>query len=260
MKKEFLANRKPELELFREMLAGKATERILILLAPSSKGKSILIRHLRRECSPDFCVVHIDFKGGGFGLARLWLEFQASRGAEAFPHFAAQFQSLHTPLSSTTITDNRAGANLNINVAPVIEVENPQTRADNIARLSAAFFQDLQTLCARLVVIFDTFEQAPSEAKEWISGTFLPFVPRLAGLCVVIAGQSVPEETSAPWEDISARRTLGNIDDVDEWHTYARAAALPHPPDAIKQTVIYCKGDPDAIVGMLLNTAAEWRR
>jgi hypothetical protein len=261
-RQDILANRKSELAMFRAMLRGDCTERILILHAPSSKGKSSLIRHLRRECANEWCVVHIDFKDSGIGLARGWMEFQASLVPDMFRHFAAVSQILPTPHTTVTVTstvsETMAGGNANINVAPFIEVDNPQTRADNIARLSEAFFTDLRTVCNNLVVILDTFEKAPTEMKEWINGTFLPFVPRLPGLCVVLAGQEVPPETSATWGDLCERSVLGNIDSLEEWYDYAREAGLPHPQIAVAQTVFSCKGDPALVVETLSNTVVFW--
>jgi hypothetical protein len=254
MKKDVLANRRPELEFFRAMLAHKTGERILILQAASSKGKTSLIRHFRRECPPDLCVVHLDFKGAEIGLAGVLHEFRELLGASVFSQFDAAYLRL---LRVANVSDNTAGGSMDISI--VLNVDE-QTREFNLAQLNAAFFDDLRSACSNLVVIFDTFEKAPPDLQKWINGTFLPHVPRLAGLCVVIAGQSVPEMTSAPWEDICERRELGNIDDVDEWHTFARDAQLPHPRDAIRLAVLHCKGDPNAIVGMLSSTAAEWRR
>jgi len=47
---------------------------------------------------------------------------------------------------------------------------------------------------------------------------------------------------------------------VNEWRAFARDAQLPHPPDAIKQVVWQCKGDPGLIVGALTGTIGEWRK
>lgn len=252
MKKDILANRQSELEFFRAMLAHKTDERILILQAASSKGKSSLIRHFRRECPTDLCVVHLDFKGAEVGLAGALHEFRELLGVGVF----SQFDAAYRLLRGANVSDNTAGGSMDISI--VLNVDE-QTREFNLAQLNAAFFDDLRSACSNLVVIFDTFEKAPPDLKKWINGTFLPHVPRLAGLCVVVAGQRVPEMTSAPWEDICERRELGNIDDVDEWHTYARDAQLPHPHDAIRQVVLDFKGDPAAIVGALTSSIAGWR-
>ncbi len=253
MKTDVLANRKSELEFFREMLAGSSRARILLIDAASSKGKSSLIRHFRRECSDDFCVVHLDFKGAEIGLAGVLHKFRELVGVNSFPQFDAAYQSLR----NITIANNTAGGTMDI--AAILNVDE-KTREYNLAQINAGFFADLRVVSTHLAVIFDTFEKAPPDLKNWIGGAFLPHVSRFSNVHVVIAGQSVPEPSSAAWEDMCARHTLGNIDDVNEWYAYARDAQLPHPLEAITQVVLQCKGDPGQIVGALTGTIAGWSK
>jgi len=189
MNTDVLANRKPELGIFREMLAGSSRARILLIDAASSKGKSSLIRHFRRTCSSEHCVVHLDFKGAETGLPSVLHEFRELVGVTSFPQFDTALQLLR----GVTIANNSAGGSMDI--AAVLNVDE-KTREYNLAQLNAAFFQDLRAVTAHIVVIFDTFEKAPADLKTWVIGAFLPHVPRLPKVHVVIAGQSVPEPTS----------------------------------------------------------------
>ncbi|MBM3130490.1 MAG: ATP-binding protein [Chloroflexi bacterium] len=253
MPRKPLANRKTEIELFRAMLNNATDTRILLVQATMGKGKSLLIRYLRHECPADRCVVHLDFKGAEIGLAGALHEFRELVGATRFARFDAAYHALR---GVPNISENIAGGTMDISV--VLNVDE-QTRKFNLAQLNSAFFDDLRSACNNLVVIIDTFEKAPPDLQTWITGTFLPHVPRLSQLCVVVAGQKVPEATSAPWEDICERRTLDNINDVDEWMEYVHARQWKFDRPYIHGIVDALNGFPRNVVMTLEAVAPRWK-
>jgi hypothetical protein len=103
-------------------------------------------------------------------------------------------------------------------------------RATRRAALTRAFFHDLGTRPGRLVLIFDTCEQAGPEVEAWLAGPCLAGVQRTAGLVAVVAGRQVPEE-SVEWTACCLHRRLPELRDSGMWQRYADliGAVLPNP-------------------------------
>lgn len=255
MKHKLIADRKPELEFFRKMLAGKTDARIMLIQAASGWGKTDLLTRFAHECPDDACIVRLDLKGAEKGIAEVLRVFREKLGADALMRFNAALVRLQ---SSVNITNNTALAGT-IDIDVALNVDE-QTRKTNLALLETAFFDDLRAVCLKYVIIFDTFEKAPLELQNWISSVFLRNLVRIPDVCIVIGGQSVPAHTSEEWEDYCERRPLREIHDVDEWHTFAQESQFPFPHEAVKAIVLACAGNPKAIREMFEQVALGWSK
>jgi hypothetical protein len=71
------------------------------------------------------------------------------------------------------------------------------------------------------LLLFDTYEAA-GEAQDWMEKQLLPTVIRATWLRVVIAGQRVPDRTSAIWEPDAAPIITLKPPSPADWFEYAR--------------------------------------
>ncbi len=254
MKSITIADRKYQIEFFRAMLAGTTDKRILLLRADGGRGKTDLLQRLAHECPADRCVVRFNLKTAEKGIAQILGVFRDKLGADALPRFYAALARLDPNINIAHITSlGKFDLSIMLNV-------DEQTRKIRLELLEAAFFDDLRAACANLVVIFDTFDQAPDELKKWLSGAFLEHAATIPHLRVVIGGREVPERTLLEWEDICARDELREIQDVDEWYAFAQETQLPFSRDAVKALVMAGKGIPDDICKLFRQCALEWSK
>ncbi len=254
MKRLVIADRKTEIEFFRAMIAGRTSERILLLQAASGKGKTDLLHRFAHECVEPFCLVRFDLKGAEKGIAQVLGVFRDKLGVEAFPRFHAALARLDP---NVNISNNTALVG-KMDIAVVLQVDE-QTRKFRLEMLEAAFFEDLRAVCdSKIIVILDTFERAPTDLQNWLGGAFLSNIARIPHVCVVIGGQSVPERTVNEWEEICERRELRDIEDVDAWYEFVREMQLPFEFPAVKLAVMVCKGNPDSISKMFAQHAPGW--
>lgn len=256
MKRRPIADRKPEIEFFCDMLAGRTDSHILLIQAASGKGKTDLLHRFAHECADDVCLIRLDLKGAEKGIAQVLGVFRDKLGADAFPRFHAALARLDP---SVNVTNNTALAG-KMDIAVVLNVDE-QTRKIRLEMLEAAFFDDLCAACTvPIVVIFDTFEKAPPDLQNWLGGAFLSHVFRIPHVRIVIGGQRVPERTMEEWEEVCDRRELSDIDDVDAWHTFVQETHLPFPRDAVKVIVLQGKGHPRTIIDTFAALAPQWGR
>ena len=128
-------------------------------------------------------------------------------------------------------------------------------RAARRARLTQALFDDLRAWGQRIVLLFDTYEQADPEVQDWLAGPFLARARRTENLVVVIAGRQVPEPT-IEWNACCHRRRLGNVDDVEAWMAYAARRGWQVPRAWIEGYCAATNGHPGQ-VDMLLASVGE---
>ena len=90
--------------------------------------------------------------------------------------------------------------NIDHNTLKNVDIEARLDDADRRDRvrqvITDAFFDDLSTFDVgdrRVVVIFDTYEQASAVVQQWLSGMFLARVRNHLRLVLVVAGREIPE-------------------------------------------------------------------
>jgi hypothetical protein len=242
------ANREYELELFDRMVAGQAEERILLLEAKGQIGKSTLLLAFERRCPHDVPCAAINLKGSSTGLHEVFYRLCDALGWNRFPAFRACVESL----GRVTIDKNVVIGWAEIEVA--LRAPDEGDRAARRAQLTQALFDDLRSWEGRLVLLFDTYEQADPEVQDWLAGPCLARARRTTNLVVIVAGRQVPEE-SVEWTVCCHRHRLGNVEDVDAWEDFARRNEWTVPRAWIEGYCVALRGHPGQIAALLASAA-----
>jgi hypothetical protein len=100
-------------------------------------------------------------------------------------------------------------------------IEAPAGRTLN-ERL-ALIFTELRRQPQPTLLVFDTYEAATEEAKDWIESVLLPYVVPARWLRVVITGQSVPAPAGSTWEAVATSTLTLQLPNAEDWFAYARA-------------------------------------
>ncbi len=213
-------DRKPELALFRRMLAGETDECVLLFLERGEQGKTYLLLRLFDECEqqhPQVPVVLLDFDQRRSGLTDYLSaarEVRRQLGDKYTPAICAcedeiyrrgPLVSIRTGGGDAGVDWGRRGRFTEADIADVagrdlIQVgsvsEAPPT-ADQLARQRAemgrALCRDLAGLAAshhRVVLLVDTFEHATEETCAWLEHwLFEPLRRELRHVVLVVVGR-----------------------------------------------------------------------
>jgi hypothetical protein len=87
----------------------------------------------------------------------------------------------------------------------------------------AKIFTELRRRAQPALLVFDTYEAAAGEAKDWIEGVLLPHLVSARWLRVVITGQSVPARAGSTWEEVAASTLTLQLPGPEDWLAYGRA-------------------------------------
>lgn len=242
------ANREFELGLFDRMVAGETRERILLLQADGQFGKTTLLLAFERRCPGRVPCASLDLKGRSTGLHELLYRLCDHLGWDHFPRFRNCVQGL----GGVSVDRNVLIGWAEIQVA--LTAPDEQERKARRAQLTQALFDDLRAWRKRLVLLFDTYEQADPEVQDWLAGPFLARARQTANLVVVVAGREVPVPT-VEWEACCCHHCLGNVVEVSAWEEYARRRGWPVPRPWIEGYCAAVKGHP-AQMEFLLTGAA----
>ncbi len=220
------ANRETEFELFKQIISGQTKERILLLEAAGGLGKTTLLSEFMRRCPGEVCQAPVDLKGNNTGLHQIFYRLCDALDPDwkYFPAFTARVEGL----GQVTIADNKIIGRADIAIA--LQSPDEGNRAARRADLTRAFFTDLRAMQRRLLLIFDTFDEAPLEVQEWLQSSFLAFARRTPDLMVIVAGRQVPVE-NIEWAACCICHRLLPVREPEPWHIYAErmGAVLPSP-------------------------------
>ena len=248
------ADREFELDLFEKMVSGQSAERILLLEAEGGMGKSTLLsefmRRLTRQPTP-VDAAPVDLKGSSVGLHQIFNRLCDVIGWDHFTPFESEVKGLGQQVN---MSGNKIIGRAEIEVA--LHSPDEGDRAARRAALTRAFFTDLRALQRPLLFIFDTFEQAPLEVREWLQSSFLAYARRTPTLTVIVAGRQIPAE-SIEWAACCVSHHLPPIPDHRHWQSYCRAAGLALHGEAIKAFCILFKGKPNEIDKALAAVAGQ---
>lgn len=212
----WFVDRTRELGRFRHMLAGETDERILLIMAEGEQGKSCLLLQMVLECEqqdPPVPVVLLDFDQRKSGLTDYLSVASAVRrdlGDKYTPNICACADDIYRrgPLVNIQTGAGAAGVDFGrknrfrdteiekiagrdyIRVGPVSEATPTADRlAWQKAEMGRALYRDLAGL-DRVVLLVDTFEQAPPETRTWLERWLLDLLRRqLPHALLVVAGR-----------------------------------------------------------------------
>jgi hypothetical protein len=105
--------------------------------------------------------------------------------------------------------------------AQPLGVEPPagQTLNERLAGIST----ELRRRKQPTLLVFDTYEAAAGEVKDWIESVLLPQLVPAHWLRVVITGQSVPARAGSTWESVAASTLTLQVPGPEDWLVYGRA-------------------------------------
>lgn len=198
-------DRAEELARFQDMVAGTGTAHILLIQAEAGMGKSSLLREFWEQGAGHSRIL-IDFKSRAHSVESVLGEL-SSQNRPAFQRFYEQLQQLSAGAMVYINRSEISQSKLDIKqVAP----DSPEQRDMRRLLLTQAFFSDLDASNPRrenIVVIFDTYEEASAEVKDWLSGLFLAGAREHRWLMVVVAGRKIPS-LGIGWDDCCLEQTL----------------------------------------------------
>jgi hypothetical protein len=87
----------------------------------------------------------------------------------------------------------------------------------------AGIFTELRRQAQPTLLVFDTYEAAAGEVKDWIESVLLPYLIPARWLRVVIIGQSVPTRAGSTWESVAASALTLQVPGPEDWLAYGRA-------------------------------------
>jgi len=241
-----IADRKRELELLQQMLQGRSPFRVLLLEAPSERGKTVLLAEFAacvdELLGPGLCA-RLDFKGG-LTLDELFSRLCHDLNAVGFATYTAQGPSCVVNVKAD-LKDAQFRDHNEVTVQPVIH-----TGALELTYVrGAALIEDLRTWSKPVMVILDTFESATEEAMHWVLQHLLPAVHTIRHLYVVIAGQRVPDARQhlLQWGHLARNHLLPTVTSIDDWYELASSRHPGFPRHYIETVCLGLLERPSAI-------------
>lgn len=209
------ANYHVERMAFRALFSVDCAARILLLRGATGSGKTALLTTCQAESGANDNLIGIQLRGTAVNVAEIFSRSAGRIGwqnLKNFEHCTKQLmgQSAKVLLSGVQQTGQSNSLHVALNVGDAADREYRQTL------LTDAWFSDLVTLGRSITMVFDTYEQAPTEVKNWISGPLLGRVAEQQVLRVAIAGQSVPSP-SIEWSSCHRLHELKGVNAAGEW-------------------------------------------
>ncbi|MDB6025453.1 MAG: hypothetical protein JWM68_1676, partial [Verrucomicrobiales bacterium] len=120
-------------------------------------------------------------------------------------------------------------------------------------RSPAKLREGLRKATRPMLFVFDTFERATEDAREFVENHFLAEMGRADAMRILLAGQpaQMPDPAKAAWREHARRFNLGSIEDPKPWVDWA-ARTFPHIPAAVVAAIaVSAGGAPGAIANQL---------
>jgi len=248
-----LADYSVERRAFEALFGRQCAERILLLRGESGSGKTALLTHCQHDIPTTIKHVPIQLRGSTVDVAEIF--YRAGRVVtwDRLRAFTSQVAQLQQAPSVKVDRNWLLGIGNHISVA--LQADNPLDRSYRRAALTEAWFDDVEALPEFLLMIFDTYEQATEEIKEWLSGPFLARVARVEQMRVVIAGQHVPDRHTIEWGEYCCERRLFGVPDATHWLPVLEALGryIPNnsPLDWLAGVCHALEGKPAAIMKII---------
>lgn len=104
-----------------------------------------------------------------------------------------------------------------------------------------------------VLFVFDTFERATEDAREFVESHFLAEMGKAGAMRILLAGkpQHVPDPAKASWRDYARRFNLGSIEDPKPWVDWAERAFPLIPSNVVAAIAVSAGGAPGAIANQL---------
>ncbi len=208
----------PELKLFRDMLADPSERCLMFIQAPGGRGKTCLLRLMRRHCEEQgVSCCWVDFRGEPYDNPHLTLAREICDQLGLVPRHLAEallpFSPVVTEVSAEVqeVSGSKiitAGGNVIEcqKVVMTVSAADENLRERHVReRLKRAFVADLADLAAdkgAVVCFLDHFEDVSNEEESWLLEALLcPLREKeLERVIVVTGGWRWPKIEDWEWE------------------------------------------------------------
>lgn len=209
-----LADYEAERQAFERLFDASCRDRIVLFRGASGRGKTALLRHCLGQVPAHVAHLQYDCKGE-VSVAEVFHRAGQLLTWERLPRLTQQVAQMQQTPAVHIDSNWLAGINNRISVA--LHAESPVDREHRRSLLTNAWFDDLQDFPQPVLLVFDTFEKAPTEVQQWVGGPVLARAAIFANIRVVIAGQEVPDQHSIEWGHCCDAHTLYGVRDAAHW-------------------------------------------
>jgi AAA ATPase domain len=210
-----LANYERPRRSLDQLFQAVCDQRIVLLTGESGTGKSTLLTYCQSRATAISTTVPIQLRNSCVGVAEILDRIGDSVGWERLPRFGRRIAAVDG-VANPKIDHNRLYG-MNNKITFVLSAETKTDRDQRLGTLSSELFSDLGSHDNLLVLLFDTFEQAPSEVQDWLIGPFLARASRARNVRVAIAGRAVPDPANIEWGHCSILHKLIGVTEPDHW-------------------------------------------
>jgi hypothetical protein len=200
---------------FESLYQDVCERRILLIRGDGGKGKTTLLKHCHERIPSDVRKLRIELRGEAVGIAEIFLRSGHFLKWEQMPRFARKLAELEGQ-PEAEIKQNVVIGFRN-RITSVLNTQDPTVREFHRASLTEAWFEDVDALGTLFLVLFDAYNEATTEVKDWISGPFLARAADSERLRVAIAGRNVPNQNNIEWGDCCREVTLTGVFEARYW-------------------------------------------
>jgi energy-coupling factor transporter ATP-binding protein EcfA2 len=216
-----VANYENEQRAFRALLRPKCNERILLYRGLSGSGKTTLLKYFIELVPSTIVNMTIQMRESAVSLVEIFSRASQGLPTKNLVGFITHLKNLNRGISGK-IDKNWLGG-INNQIQFVLNAPDPKDREQRSVELTDVWFNDLAGYKKPFVILFDTFEQANMEVREWISGPFLSRVAKTPNVRVIVAGQQVPDSNNIEWGYCSSKHELYGVRDAKHWMPIVKA-------------------------------------
>jgi hypothetical protein len=155
-------------------------------------------------------------------VAEIFWRINQVIGWDRLPRFTSRLTALALGGEPDVEVSINLQAGFNNSITMVLRADNQLDRAERSIDLTNAWFDDIGALAHPVVMLFDTYEDAPTEVKGWISGPFLARAATTGAIRVVIAGRDVPERNNIAWGHCCQVHDLFGVVESKHWMPVVR--------------------------------------
>jgi len=234
---------------FRRLFDAACDERILLLQGASGTGKTSLIKNCLIDIKkPDFGL-SIQLRNTSVGLDEILARSAAKFGIENLPTYKTCNDDVGSQINLSNV--EQIGGSNTINVA--LHANEVGTVDRRNSRLTEAWFNDMRQQPHPVVIVFDTYEHAPSVVQDWIAGPFLSRVADNKNVRVAIAGQRVPV-AGIEWGAYCSLLQFDGVPEPEEWLPVIQSMGktVPEPASVFVAGICHAlKGHPSEIMKII---------
>lgn len=248
---KFYANYHSHRAAFKCLFDNECNAPILLLQGNSGSGKTSLITHCLNDVSPGSVQLCVQLRADSVGMEEIFSRSVDELGIENLTNYHRCLQeNLTQSVQLSNVTQHGSANAINVDLT----ISESAIRNRRAARLTEAWFDDIRSYHTPLVVIFDAYEQAPTDVQDWISGPFLARASKCKNIRVAIAGQRVPV-SGIEW---GARATLlqfNGVHEPDEWVPVIRGMnkVFREPAEVYMASICeHLKGHPSDIMNFIV--------